>query len=389
MVTNKTAVFALAILLSSVGVVFATSTNTTTNLTVPTNVSNADMNQLESQAGLLPNNPFYFLKTGLENLQLFLTFDQAKKAEMESQIAQNRLAELALAQKLNLTNLIPTITNSYEKAVNRTQEDFNNVGNQTVKILSEKVTEDFNNFNESVTQGRFPQLVNITDNTTLDTLSQYTNQTSFNISDLRDLVYTFITEAKNSTDWSTQKSLIQLSERLMHQAMLTINPRAVMSTENDTEKIDQLALKIGSDSAQRVAVLNRVMEREQQRLNSTDNNSTDSKDSTDRSNALKGLENALNASQDGRERAMLAITNRLDSNSKEIGDLAQRAQNFTQQLRDRIQSQLEAQANLRERLRERLGENANLTALGNGTLGNLTAGLMQRAGSGTDNRSGN
>jgi hypothetical protein len=46
-----------------------------------------------SEAGTLPDSPFYFLKTWKEQIQLFFTFDAEKKAKQYLHLAGVRLAE--------------------------------------------------------------------------------------------------------------------------------------------------------------------------------------------------------------------------------------------------------------------------------------------------------
>lgn len=53
-----------------------------------------------SSVGILPNNPFYFVKEVGRNIQSFLTFNPTKKAELSLEFAEERLKEIeALAEK--------------------------------------------------------------------------------------------------------------------------------------------------------------------------------------------------------------------------------------------------------------------------------------------------
>ena len=46
-----------------------------------------------TEPGILPDSPFYFVKTAYENIHVFLTFDKEKRALLETKIANKKLAE--------------------------------------------------------------------------------------------------------------------------------------------------------------------------------------------------------------------------------------------------------------------------------------------------------
>ena len=47
----------------------------------------------KEETGIMPDSMFYFFDKAFENIQLFLTFDDEKKIEILSQMADERLAE--------------------------------------------------------------------------------------------------------------------------------------------------------------------------------------------------------------------------------------------------------------------------------------------------------
>ena len=100
-VSINTKVFATGVVDST-----STQTNPTTVITETTHVdttkdavvdsTSTDTNideVVNEDKGIMPDSMFYFFDKAFENFRLFLTFDDAKKIEIITQIANERLAE--------------------------------------------------------------------------------------------------------------------------------------------------------------------------------------------------------------------------------------------------------------------------------------------------------
>lgn len=76
--------------------------------------------------GLLPDSPFYFLKTWKEQIQLFFTFDAEKKAEQYLHLADVRLAEYQKMIEKGKEEIAQRVLVKYEKqlghALSKAQE---------------------------------------------------------------------------------------------------------------------------------------------------------------------------------------------------------------------------------------------------------------------------
>ncbi len=62
--------------------------------------TDADLNS--DAAGILPTNPFYFMKQFGWNLRRFLTFDPVQKLDLELKIIDQKIAEIKKLQDINL-----------------------------------------------------------------------------------------------------------------------------------------------------------------------------------------------------------------------------------------------------------------------------------------------
>ncbi|MFH0889933.1 MAG: DUF5667 domain-containing protein [Candidatus Aenigmatarchaeota archaeon] len=76
-----------------------------------------------SQPGLLPDNPMYIFKRFGEAVQMTLTFDPKKKAELHLEFAKNRLAEAKKMIDNNKTTEAKNAVEDYSKEI----DDFENV----------------------------------------------------------------------------------------------------------------------------------------------------------------------------------------------------------------------------------------------------------------------
>lgn len=84
------AILAVVLIFTAFGPVFAQEV---TPMPTPTPTVAAEAPPETEDPGILPDSPFYVLKTFWENVQDFLTRDPFKKAELHLQFAQRRLAE--------------------------------------------------------------------------------------------------------------------------------------------------------------------------------------------------------------------------------------------------------------------------------------------------------
>jgi len=93
-------------------------------------------NMALGQPGLLPDSPFVSVQDFFEQLQLFFAFSPNAKANVHLQLAEKRLAELNLALGENKTDLVPILSDKFEREVNETEK---NIG--SAKALGQNVTE--------------------------------------------------------------------------------------------------------------------------------------------------------------------------------------------------------------------------------------------------------
>lgn len=78
---------------------------------------NAETNDLP-EPGMLPDSPFYFLKSFFEEIGVFLTFNQTNKTERLLRLAETRLAEANVLAEKGKSELA-------EKSIHRHQERIN------------------------------------------------------------------------------------------------------------------------------------------------------------------------------------------------------------------------------------------------------------------------
>ena len=99
---------------------------------IPTFAQNVSI----SQPGMLPDNPFHPFQDFFEQLQLFFAFSPEAKANIHLQLAEKRLAELNLVIEQNKTDLVPILSDKFEKELNDTENEIN-----SAKTLGQNVTE--------------------------------------------------------------------------------------------------------------------------------------------------------------------------------------------------------------------------------------------------------
>lgn len=125
-----------------------TQGNTTNETGQVTNSTSTDTNINEvanNDTGIMPDSIFYFLDKAFDNIRLFLTFDDEKKIEILSQIADERLAEsesMTQKEKYDLAkSTIEEFNNLITKAsdkLNKLVEDNNNVISNEDKEMENK-----------------------------------------------------------------------------------------------------------------------------------------------------------------------------------------------------------------------------------------------------------
>lgn len=71
---------------------------------------------------LLPDQPLYFLKTWLEDLSIFLTFNPTKKIEKILKIAEIKLTEIELLTKKNDEKSLDKVLKRYEKLLEKARK---------------------------------------------------------------------------------------------------------------------------------------------------------------------------------------------------------------------------------------------------------------------------
>jgi len=121
--------------------VFATGVEDSTNKQV-----NPTTEITETQKGIMPDSMFYFIDKAFDNLKLFLTFDDVKKEEIITQIANERSAEyesMTVKEKHDLAqNIIKELEKLSEKLdvldEDKIENDVNIEHKEAVAFMVEK-----------------------------------------------------------------------------------------------------------------------------------------------------------------------------------------------------------------------------------------------------------
>lgn len=118
---------------------------------IETQITAGELGVAEPQ--LLPDNPFYFLKTWARNINIAFTFDNVKKAELESRFSNEKIIELQKmsANGANSESMKKAVEN-YQKAVEKVKtaadkikdsaENNKQVGNFLEKFTSQQVLQE-------------------------------------------------------------------------------------------------------------------------------------------------------------------------------------------------------------------------------------------------------
>ena len=85
----------------------------------------ADNETILEAPGILPDSPFYGLGRAFERIQLALTFDVAKKAELRLKQAEKWLAELQEMERRGKPEFAKRLSEDYSEGINETQEFVN------------------------------------------------------------------------------------------------------------------------------------------------------------------------------------------------------------------------------------------------------------------------
>ncbi|HZX01227.1 MAG TPA: Kazal-type serine protease inhibitor domain-containing protein [Candidatus Paceibacterota bacterium] len=140
-----TLTFFLSLSFVALGVASAqdvTNTNTDTGVTAQ-DVTTADLGV--DNPGLLPTNPFYFVKEWGRGVKMFFTFNKVSKAEYESKIVNQKVAEALKVQetKPDDAGALATALKNYTGAEERLKERLTNLQetseNPNVEKLLEKL----------------------------------------------------------------------------------------------------------------------------------------------------------------------------------------------------------------------------------------------------------
>lgn len=108
--------------------------------TTGTTDTNSDV-QTEVDAGLTPDNPFYFLDTLQEKLSLFFTFNQQAKLELRLKIAEEKLAEAkAMSQKQD-AQAADTALNEYNDQLDTAAQDATALPEQDQATIEQRIAE--------------------------------------------------------------------------------------------------------------------------------------------------------------------------------------------------------------------------------------------------------
>jgi len=120
-----------------------TNKNINTNVNANTNKVSKWEQELEeiTDVGLLPDSPFYFLKTWWEEIQLFFTFDNVKKAEQQTKLATKRVVEAKKLVEKGKTEKAQKHLEKFQARIQKAVEKMEKAKNQgkNVEELVEKL----------------------------------------------------------------------------------------------------------------------------------------------------------------------------------------------------------------------------------------------------------
>ncbi len=121
--------FAAGIIVLALPCVVAAQTNENVNANTNANTNTAGDSLLEDQLnalledpGTLPDNPLFVVKRWWEDVQLFFTFNNEKKAELEQTLALKRIAEAEKLIEKGKVDLAERHLQRYEQHMERFQE---------------------------------------------------------------------------------------------------------------------------------------------------------------------------------------------------------------------------------------------------------------------------
>ncbi|GIW65504.1 MAG: hypothetical protein KatS3mg094_023 [Candidatus Parcubacteria bacterium] len=157
---KKISIFLILGILIFSQIIFA-ATNSKVSLTIP----DRDVYLLLVDGGrykpnLLPTSPFYFTKELWRGIKLFFTFDPVKKADLESQIADEKLAELVKVYETSkskeaLQKAIQNYIKSKERLANRIKSlEVNPKVEELITKISERNTQHLILFDELIAKER-------------------------------------------------------------------------------------------------------------------------------------------------------------------------------------------------------------------------------------------
>lgn len=106
------------------------------------NVANTNtVAEEQEDPGTLPDSKFYWLKTWRENIQLFFTFNDVKKAEKQMKFANRRMLELEKLCEKDKCELAQKLASRFEEKIRKTTEKLEeaNEKGKDVQSLIEKL----------------------------------------------------------------------------------------------------------------------------------------------------------------------------------------------------------------------------------------------------------
>lgn len=122
----------------------------------------------QSNPGIKPGHPFYFLDRAIERIQLLLTFDRAKRAELHLKLAEERLIEIREILETK-PEFIPNLTKDYQENLNRSMA----IKNKTkIVIKASSHIEILENISTPKTKPLIKEVVNISTKACRDALDK-------------------------------------------------------------------------------------------------------------------------------------------------------------------------------------------------------------------------
>jgi len=203
---------------------------------------------MKSDPGILPTNPFYFIKSWSRSIRQTLTFDPISKAKLELQFANEKIAEAKKVQDiqpLNTDKIVDAVKNykdTQEKLKERLQNLGGNADSVEVNALISEVV------NKSIKHERVLDEMAMTkkDNVDIQSAIESTREVIDNNmveASLRDLADVFANTLENELNKSATEEFgnlksIETIERVIQKVPENLRPALEKVRDNTTKRLE-------------------------------------------------------------------------------------------------------------------------------------------------------